>query len=354
VQSALRAALRPLLALSFALLALGAFAVHAQDQRSPAAAARDHDGRGALAVLRRDGVLFPFASFSRDSWRVTWPVNLAPYLDIPATQEAIPKAWWGTRVPGQWRAHLTTGDAVSLEVKAPEVFQSFCGPRLGLRTTYRSREPVPPVRVDPFPKDGLAISGGVPLEPIESVSATSPEWPAMAASLVGHFNRVEDETLKRVDQRTEWRHPIPLEVRRALPVRLESWYRSPSGEHGWTISYVELVRQYPPGPDDKGCGLETLVSGWLHHRDGKLMEGTELRGKVTYCDRVGATYMLPFGRIRPKDQTYWVFQLSGWESEWYEVVSVRPTKIRYVLEVLAGHTGRCTMPLGTPRDRVLR
>ena len=272
MQPALLAARRPLLALSFALLALGAFAVQAQDQRSPAAAARDHDGRGALAVLRRDGVLFPFASFNRDSWRVTWPVHLGPYLEIPATQEAIPKDWWGTRLPDQWRAHLTTGDEVSLEVKAPEVFQSFCGPRLGVRTTYRPREPIPPVRVDPFPKDGLAISGGVPLEPIESVSSTSPEWPMMMDSLVGHFNRVEDETLKKVQQRAGWRHPIPVEVRRAAPIRLESWYRSPSGEPGWTVSYVEAVRQYPPGPEDKGCGLETLVSGWMHHRDGKLVQ----------------------------------------------------------------------------------
>jgi hypothetical protein len=354
VQPALLAARRPLLALSFALLALGAFAVQAQDQRSPAAAARDHDGRGALAVLRRDGVLFPFASFNRDSWRVTWPVHLVPYLEIPATQEAIPKDWWGTRLPDQWRAHLTTGDEVSLEVKAPEVFQSFCGPRLGVRTTYRPREPIPPVRVDPFPKDGLAISGGVPLEAIESVSSTSPDWPMMMDSLVGHFNRVEDETLKKVQQRAGWRHPIPVEMRRAARIRLESWYRSPSGEPGWTISYVEAVRQYPPGPEDKGCGLETLVSGWMHHRDGKLMEGTELHGKVTYCDRVGATYMLPFGRIRPKDQTYWVFQLSGWESEWYEVVSVRPKKIRYVLEVFAGRMGNCAVPLRMLRDLVPR
>ncbi len=117
--SALLAAVRPLLAASFALLALCAFAEPGQDQRSSAAASRDHDGRGALAILRRDGVLFPFASFSRDSWRVTWPVNLVPFLDIPATQDAIPKNWWGTPLPDQWRAHLTTGDEMSLELKGP-------------------------------------------------------------------------------------------------------------------------------------------------------------------------------------------------------------------------------------------
>jgi hypothetical protein len=331
---------RPAACLS--LLALCAVALQGQDRPSPAEASGDHDGRGALAVLRRDGLMFPFASFNRDSWRATWPIiSRNPALDIPTTREAIPKDWWGTRSPDQWRGYLTSGDDVYLEVKAPEVFQSFCGPRLGVRTTYRSGQPLPPVPVDPFPKDGLAISGGVPLEPIESVSRSSPEWAPLAASLVTEFDRVEDETIAKVRAKTQWRHPIPARQRRTLPVRLESWYRSPSGEPGWTVSYVEAVRQYPPGPDDKGCGLETLVSGWLHHRDGQLMKDTQLRAKLTYCDRVGATYMLPFGRIRPRKQTYWVFQLSGWESESYEVVAVRPKKIRYVLENFAGGAGRC-------------
>ena len=48
------------------------------------------------------------------------------------------------------------------------------------------------------------------------------------------------------------------------------------------------------------------MSGWVHHRDGKLVKRTELR-KMTYCDRVGVTYMLPFGRIRPRDKTLLVF-----------------------------------------------
>ena len=192
---------------------------------------------------------------------------------------------------------------------------------LGVRTTYRSGQPLPPVPVDPFPKDGLAISGGVPLEPIESVSryvaGMAGDGRVAAEGVQSRRGRDHQAACGSVGAVAS---PDPGETRQTLPVRLESWYRSPSGEPGWTVSYVEAVRQYPPGPDDKGCGLETLVSGWLHHRDGKLMEGTQLRAKLTYCDRVGATYMLPFGRIRPKEQTYWVFQLSGWESEWYEVV----------------------------------
>ena len=152
---------------------------------------------------------------------------------------------------------------------------------------------------------------------------------------------VEDETINRVRAVAQWRHPIPAFKRRTIPVRLESWYRSPSGEPGWTVSYVESVRQYPPGPEDKGCGLETLVSGWIHHRDGQLMDVHQLRGKLTYCDRVGATYMLPFGRVTPREDSYWVFQLSGWEAESYEVVAVRPKSVRYVLEVFGGAGRRC-------------
>ena len=331
----------PRLAVCLSLLALCAVALDGQDRPSPADAAQDHEGRGALAVLRRDGLLLPIASFDRDSWRVTWPVYPTRFKELPATPAAIPKGWWGTRWPDQWRAHLTSGDTVFLEIKAPAVYEVFCGPVLGLRTNYRSDQPLPMVPVDPFPKDGLAISGGVPLEPIETVSPSSPEWPAMAMSLLKEFNRLEDVTITGVRHSAQWRHPIPRETRHTLPVRLESWYRSPSGEPGWTVSYVEAVRQYPPGPDDKGCGLETFVSGWVHHRDGQLAKEMQLRAKLTYCDRVGVSYMLPFGRIRPKKDTYWVFQSSGWEGESYQIVGVRPKQIRYALRVAAGGASRC-------------
>jgi hypothetical protein len=341
VSSVLSAAIAPLLAVSFPLLAISVIAGHRQDRPFSADLPQDHDGRGALAVLRRDGVLFPFASFNRDTWRVTWPVMLRPSLEIPVTTSAIPKGWWGTRSPEQWRAYLMNGDEMFLGLDQPVTFPSYCGRSLGVRTTYRSTEPLPPVRVDPFPKDGLAVSGGVPVEPIETVSSTSAEWPALAVSLIDDFNRVEEQTIAGVRQHGGWRHPVPERARRTFPIRLESWYRSEAGEPGWTVSYVEAVRRYPALPEDKNCGLETLVSGWVHHRDGQLMDATQLNAKLTYCDRVGATYMLPLGRIRPKNQTYWVFQLSGWESEWYEVVSVRPKRVRYVLEVLAGAGRRC-------------
>ena len=169
------AASPPLLAVCLSLFACGAAALQGQDRPSRAQLPQDHDGRGALAILRRDGILFPFAAFNRDAWRVTWPIRIQS-TEIPTTADGIPQQWWGTRSPNQWRAYLANGDDTYLELKGPTTFRSFCGSMLGVRTTYQSREPLPPVPIDPFPKDGLAISGGVPLEPIETVSPESPEW----------------------------------------------------------------------------------------------------------------------------------------------------------------------------------
>ena len=317
-----------------ALLSLLAVAALAQAQPQPA-----HDGRGALAILRRDGVLFPFAAFNRDAWRVSWPLNLFT-LEIPITLDAIPDRWWGTRTPQpKWRAHLVSGESADLELGAPVTFRTFCSSRLGVSTTYRSATPLPPVPVDPFPKDGLAVAGDVPIEPIETVDRSSPAWSGIANAIAADFERVEDETARGVRANTGWRHPLNKEERRKYPIRLESWYRSPSGEPGWTVSYIEAVRAYPPGPEDKGCGLETFVSGWLHHENGQLKRARELRAKITYCDRVGVTYMLPLGRLRPREKWYWIFQLSGWESEWYDVVEVGREKTRYAVEVYAGGRG---------------
>jgi hypothetical protein len=258
-------------------------------------------------------------------------------VDIPVSLDDVPERWLGSPAPKQWRAYLATGESIDLELRAPVTFTAYlCARRLGLSTTYKSASPLPPVPVEPFPKDGLAVSGDVPLERIESLSPGSAEWEALPAAVQNKVDELEDRTVAGVRLNSGWRHPFTREQRRKLPIRLESWYRSPSGEPGWTVSYIEAVRAYPARPEDKGCGLETFISGWIHHQEGVLKRAEELRAKVMYCDRVGAMYMLPMGRMRPRDRWYWIFQMSGWDSEWYDVVEVGREKTRYVIELYAG------------------
>lgn len=293
------------------------------------------DDKGAIGILRRDGVLFPFASFDRDFWEITWPLTFVG-IKLPGTVADIPAKWWGKGSPDRWRAHLTDGRSMPISLKAIGAFRPFCIDRPGVATSYKSAEALPPKPVRPFPKDGIAVSGNTPIDPIESIDPASPVARALAERLLKDFNQVEDRTIGQLRANTGFRHPIDADVRKAAPIKLESWYQSPSSEPGWTVSYIEASRAYPPSPADKGCGLETFVSGWIHLNRGQVERASDLRANVTYCDRVGVVYMLPFGRIRPRTRDYWIFQLSGWEAEWYDVAEVGREKVRHVIEVNAG------------------
>jgi hypothetical protein len=316
------------------LLALGAAApAHLSSSLLPPQD-QARDDRGAIAMLRRDGIMFPFASFDRDEWEITWPIAFRD-VKFPVTVNDVPEKWWGKGGPDRWRAHLLSGQTIDIALKGIGAFRPFCLDRVGLSTTYKPAT-APPTSARPFPKDGIVIRGNLPVEPIESVDPASPEGREFEARLAQEFNKVEDRTVANVRTATGWRHPYEQDVRNARPIKLESWYRSPSSEPGWTVSYIEASRAFEPMANDKKCGLETFVSGWVHHFRGELRRASDLRGQLTYCDRVGVVYMLPFGRVRPRTRDYWVFQLSGWNDEWYDVAEVSREKVKHVIEVNAG------------------
>jgi hypothetical protein len=125
-----------------------------------------------------------------------------------------------------------------------------------------------------------------------------------------------------------------------MPVRIESLYRAPIDDEGWTLSFVEAVRAYPPQAEDEGCGLETLFSGWVYSR-GQQVQHADLIARVTYCDRVGAVYMLPFARVRSKNKSFWVYQMSGYDEEWYTVAQASRRNVTYMVEFLAGRVLSC-------------
>lgn len=62
---------------------------HAAAQRTPAF---------MIGVMRRDGVIIPFAAHDGKRWSNAWP---GPRLDlqVPITLSSVPKAWWGPAKP---------------------------------------------------------------------------------------------------------------------------------------------------------------------------------------------------------------------------------------------------------------
>ena len=68
----------------------------------------------AAAVLRRDGILLPFAAFDGKRWSHPWPAaQRAGDLMVPISLSAVPKSWWGPTPPlHEWQALLPGGGPV--------------------------------------------------------------------------------------------------------------------------------------------------------------------------------------------------------------------------------------------------
>lgn len=294
----------------------------------PAPAVSDDSTPFAVGVLRRDGIVSPFAVFDGKRWAAPWPSDLR-FTELPISLESIPGKWWGKAgAISQMTAWVGGVNRGTLHVARPALVRTMCERRLGLISDYRPPQPAPPPGVQPYPKDGLAVSGDQRVEPIEVMSPRSPEWAPAAVQLLEPFDKAEQGAISAV---LDWKHPIRGADRRKVPVELEAMYRAPMDRPGWVAYYVESTKRYPPGPDDGECGLITSAAGWIVvGPDGK--PSTKLNARVTYCDRRGVTYMLPLGLIKAQGRNYWAYQLSGYGREGYGVI--RPTPKELVTEVV--------------------
>lgn len=298
-----------------------------------------------LAVLRRDGIMIPFAAYSGREWSTPWPTTDVN-IPLPIGLADVPKKWWGPAGPGSsWTASLTE-DRASRPVKVlkPQQVRVFCGGHIGLQTDYKSDAAIdtsePSVQ-----KDGLAIaaSGGeVQVQPIVEVSLLSGDATRLVKAITSDFNTEEQKATR---QFTNWLHPYTADERAAMPIHLEALYRfsekTPSdGE--WLVNYVEAIRRFPAGPFDRECGLITWARGWVIERAGKKPD-IHITARVTYCDREGVAFMLPLGHLAIDGDAYWVYQMSSWRDEIYTVARMRPDEVRPIVNVFGG---------GCPKDAV--
>src|SRR5438552_2142751 len=68
------------------------------------AVADSRDAAFTVGVLRRDGVVVPFATFDGRNWASHWP-RPAIELTVPINIESVPSGWWGPTGPlAAWEA----------------------------------------------------------------------------------------------------------------------------------------------------------------------------------------------------------------------------------------------------------
>lgn len=272
-----------------------------------------------LAVLRRDGVVVPFAAFNGRRWSEPWPDTL-PH-EIPISLDNVPDRWWGIEPPPRrlqlWKDGARAGE---IALTGLTITNLMCEPRLVLRSDHRTTAPVPPQFVLPYPKDGLLVAGEAQVGTVGMVAPDGEEAQRVLKFAASEFNRQENIAAGAF---TDWRHPVKASQRKLVPITIEALYRAPMDDAGWTAYFMEAVRQYPPEPGAKDtCGISTYASGWVNV-SAKGRARVKVTARVTYCDRKGVGYMLPLGLVQARDRAYWVFQHSGFEYESYEVM--RPT-----------------------------
>jgi hypothetical protein len=292
----------------------------------------------SLAVVRRDGVLIPFAVHRGGKWTNAWPPAGKP-IEMPITTEDVPDDWWGkTPRTLTWTLWPLEGSPRPVRVTAPVRYRAQCVPGVALSTDYKPAGAVPPWFERPFPKDGLAASGPVKIEKIVILDERAPEWSDFERRLAGAFTKAENEAIAAY---SGWRHPAPQRTRAKTPLKIEALYRAPVRDAG-ELYYVEASRRYPDSRQKDGCELVTFVGGWI--RPWKPARDLfDVGAWITYCDRADAEFLFPLGMIRMDGRpAVWVAQAAGWFHERYVVVETTREKTRVVVDFYGG---------GCPRPR---
>jgi hypothetical protein len=284
-----------------------------------------------VGVLRRDGVIIPFAAYDGKRWSAHWP---APGTDltVPINLPSLPSRWWGptgaldtwTAWPGG-AAGAVGGESHALHVIQPDWVDTHCVRQIGLRTDYKPEEPPPPRTVQPYPKDGLAVSPAQPVEPIVWLSSLAPELEPLGAELLSAFNRAERSTAGRFE------HPVEARRRESMKPTIEAVYALGTEPR---LYYVEAVRQYEKLGGQE-CQVVAFGTGWFLRENGKF-RSMSMAVDALDCDRSGASYMLPLGAVRLGTRLFWLVQFSGWDHERYVVIEPKLKAIDAVLSVWGG------------------
>jgi hypothetical protein len=293
------------------------------------------DEKFAVGVLRRDGIVIPFATFDGRRWRRDWPEPRTS-VDVPASVRSVPSRWWGSLGPLEtWQAWLGPIPPRDVHVRQPDWYDAQCAEQIGLRTDYRSPYPPPSdVKAAPYPKDGLVVSPPRTIDPVDIVPAgmTRPEVTAA-------FEEAERKAIRHFEDRGK--HPVKEKQRGLVPLKVEAIYAS--GDPALTrVYYFEVSKQYDFADrlnDDARlgrCGLVSFGGGWFSREGNGPLKPLGFDVAVVFCNRYQIRYMFPLGAIRVAGRSFWIAQWSGWDYEEYTIVEIKPDKTDVALRVWGG------------------
>jgi hypothetical protein len=313
----------------------------------PASPAAPKHAPFSLAILRRDGILLPFVTYD-GHWKSPWPAaGQSP--DMPLSVTNIPKEWWPDKKPIlEWNLlPLGSGPASIRPVHAKSVnwYRAGCGQGVGLYTDYKPLILPPPPRVRPYPKDALAFSGDVQIDPIEIVNPKDPIVKSLTDELPADVTLKEDHAIELIATHA-WKHSYTAEERKAVPISLEALYRVPKGREGRDFYYFEAVKRYfmpkkEVASEPRSCDLVTFVSGWFGLLPNGSMDDVNAKVTISSCDYAQASFMLPLGTVVIDDVRHWIVQ---WSNPSYESYSILKPTDEGMEQIFVSGGGQCPGP----------
>jgi len=292
-----------------------------------------------IAVLRRDGVIIPFASVDATRWRNHW-AEPGDRHEIPVAVDDTPKGWWQNGTPSAaWTAWPVRGERQPIKALQVVNLTAQCQRHTGLKTDYRSAEPDVPPRMQPYPKDGLATLGDVTIERVEILDDQSPDWQKAIEAIAKPA--AEAETKYMGLAAVTWKHPFSADQRARTPLALEALYRSEGAVPGRRHYYFEAVKRYPRNPwtpAKKGCDLLTYAVGWIDQERDAPMDAT-VTVLMSDCQREGLVYTMPLGAVRLDGGLFWIVQRAAWDYERYDVIEMARARWRVILKTPGGQCG---------------
>jgi hypothetical protein len=282
--------------------------------------------RFALAIVRLDGRLVPFAAYESGRWQRAWPeADEAVDVDGKPMPE-MPTIWrrHGRSIPATWHAWPAAGGRpIEVHTHGLEIVEAHCQTQVALATD------LPEMKAEHPLKFGVAVDANLPLRSIQSVSRSDAAWSTAERAVRANFSKLEAAQVK--ESLESWRRESP-----PPRIKIRELYRESSVAD--SLMYFVAEKQYrrARNPHDPSCGAATIIAGWLVLTQTGTWAIWDPRVFLTDCDEKEASTAWPMASLQVSGRLFWVLQQHGWEDEHYIVVEIGQSAIQSEIDFRAG------------------
>ena len=281
--------------------------------------------RFALAIVRLDGRIVPFAAYDGGRWERAWP-EADEATDATPTLDITPSVWRrrGDRVPKIWQVWPSSGASrIEAQVKGVEIVEAHCQGQVALATNLPEAKGEHPL------KFGVAVDSNLPIGSIEEVRRSDVVWRSAEQAVAANFSRLEAAKAEADHKQLFPETPAPV-------AQVTGLYREAKSPRSPMYFVAEKKYRTARLPQDPGCTALTIMTGWLVPTDAGTLTLRDPKVFLTDCDAKQVRTALPLAALRVSGQLFWVLQEHGYEDETYVIAEIGPSEVRYPIDVNGG------------------